>query len=386
MKAIINGRVVLENATVTGQAVLFDEKIVGIVPENEVRDCEIIDAKGRYVLPGLVDMHIHGYLGEDASDGKAEGIRTMARGIAKNGVTSWLPTTMTVSYAELEAAFEAIRTVKKETEGNKFDGAQIMGINAEGPFINPSKKGAQAGEHIRPCDPEFIAKYADIIKVFTVAPEMKGNLAALRRIHKEFPKLLISMGHTSATFEQAQKGVRAGVRHVTHLFNAMTPLMHRDPGVVGCALSDNRLSTELIADTFHVNKNLFKLVSELKGDKLVLITDCTRAGGMPDGEYSLGGQPIYVKGIECRLADGTIAGSVLKLNEAVRNMHLNAKRLPIHKVVRMASLNPAKALGIDGAKGSIKPGKDADFCFADDDFKISRTILRGRTIYSGEDK
>ena len=386
MKAIVNGRVVLENATVTGQAVLFDEKIVGIVPETEVKDCEIIDAQGKYVLPGLVDMHIHGYLGEDASDGSAEGIRTMARGIAKNGVTSWLPTTMTVSYGELETAFEAIRTVKKETEGDKFDGAQIMGINAEGPFINPSKKGAQAGEHIRPCDPEFIARYADIIKVFTVAPEMKGNLAALRRIHKEFPRLLISMGHTSATFEQAQKGVRAGVRHVTHLFNAMTPLMHRDPGVVGCALSDSRLSTELIADTFHVNKNLFKIVSELKGDKLVLITDCTRAGGMPDGEYSLGGQPIYVKGIECRLADGTIAGSVLKLNEAVCNMHRNVKRLPIHKVVKMASLNPAKALGIDGVKGSIKPGKDADFCFADDDFNISRTILRGRTIFSGEDK
>ena len=256
-----------------------------------------------------------------------------------------------------------------------------MGVNAEGPFINPAKKGAQAGEHIRPCDPAFIDEYANLIRVFTVAPEMKGNLTAIRKIKKAHPEILVSMGHTSATFEQAQKAVRAGVRHVTHLFNAQTALMHRDPGVVGCALLESKLTAELIADTFHVNKALFKLVADAKKDKLVLITDCTRAGGMPDGEYTLGGQPIFVKGIECRLADGTIAGSVLKLNEAVRNMHENNRRLPIHKAVNMASLNPAKAIGIDKTKGSIEKGKDADFCFADENFAISRTILRGKTIY-----
>ena len=386
MKAIVNGSLVLEGATRTGLAVLFDETILGIVPmdDERLKDAELIDAEGQYVLPGLVDMHIHGYLGEDASDGKAEGIRTMAEGIAKNGVTSWLPTTMTVSYEELEKAFAAISQVKDEIDAGKLNGARILGVNAEGPFINPAKKGAQAGEHIKPCDPDFINKYADLIKVFTVAPEMKGNLTAIRRIRREHPKMLISMGHTSANYEQAQKAVRAGVRHVTHLFNAQTPLMHRDPGVVGCALSDSRLSAELIADTFHVNKALFKPVSELKKDKLVLITDCTRAGGMPDGEYSLGGQPIFVKGIECRLADGTIAGSVLKLNEAIRNMKNSVPRMPLHKAVRMASLNPAAALGLDKTKGSIAEGKDADFCFADADLNISRTILGGRTIYRKE--
>ena len=157
--------------------------------------------------------------------------------------------------------------------------------------------------------------------------------------------------------------------------------MHRDPGVVGCALTESRLSTELIADTFHVNKALFKLVADVKKDKLVLITDCTRAGGMPDGEYTLGGQPIFVKGIECRLADGTIAGSVLKLNEAVRNMHNNYRRLPLHKAVKMASLNPARAIGIDDRKGSLEEGKDADIFLADENMNVSRTILRGRTIY-----
>ena len=387
MKAIINGKIVLEGATVSGMAVRFDDKVRAITSPDMLDPAdELIDAKGLYVLPGLVDMHIHGYLGEDASDGKAEGIRTMARGIAKNGVTSWLPTTMTVSMDALDKAFAAIRSVKAESEKDGFDGAQIMGINSEGPFINPAKKGAQAGEHIKPCDPAFIDKYADLIKVFTVAPEMKGNLAAIRRIHKEHPEVLISIGHTAATFEEAEKAVRAGVRHVTHLFNAQTPLMHRDPGVVGMALSDNKISTELIADTFHVNKALFKIVSELKKDKLVLITDCTRAGGMPDGEYTLGGQPIFVKGIECRLKDGTIAGSVLKLNEAVRNLKQNVSRLPLHKAVRAASLSPATAIGIDKVKGSIADGKDADFCFADEDMNIYRTILRGRTIYQAEVK
>jgi N-acetylglucosamine-6-phosphate deacetylase len=385
MNVIVNAKLVLENATVQGLALRFDDKIRGIIsPDSIDANDTVIDANGLYVLPGLVDMHIHGYLGEDASDGKAEGIRKMARGIAKNGVTSWLPTTMTVSMDDLHKAFAAIREVKLESEKDGFDGAQIMGINSEGPFINPAKKGAQAAEHILPCAPEFIARYADLIKVFTVAPEMKGNMAAIRRIHKEHPEVLISIGHTSATFEEAVKAVKAGVRHVTHLFNAQTPMMHRDPGVVGMALGDSRISTELIADTFHVNKALFKIVSELKKDKLVLITDCTRAGGMPDGEYSLGGQPIYVKGIECRLKDGTIAGSVLKLNEAVRNLKNNVSRLPLHKAVRAASLSPASAIGIDKTKGSIAEGKDADLCFADEEMNIHRTILRGRTIYQAE--
>ena len=166
MKAIVNGLVVTPNGIVENMALVYDQTIVGFKPLDEINDCEIIDAEGKYVLPGLVDMHIHGYLGEDASDGDAEGIRKMAQGIAKNGVTSWLPTTMTVSYDALEKAFEAIRGVMEESKKDDFDGAEIMGINAEGPFINAAKKGAQAAEHIRVCDPEFIGKYSDLIRVF----------------------------------------------------------------------------------------------------------------------------------------------------------------------------------------------------------------------------
>ena len=330
------------------------------------------------MIPGLLDMHIHGYLGEDASDGSFDGIRIMAEGVAKNGVTSFLPTTMTVSYDELRAAFAQIRRGVEESAKDSWQGAQILGVNAEGPFINPGKKGAQAGENIRPGDAAFLQEYLDIIRVFTIAPEMPGNLDCIREMAG---KTLISMGHTAATYAQAEEAIDAGVGHVTHLFNAQTPLMHRDPGVVGAALTDDRVSVELIADTFHVNAHLYPLVTRMKGDKLVLITDCTRAGGLEDGEYSLGGQPIFVKGIECRLADGTIAGSVLKLNNAVRNL-LDYTDLPVWEAVNAASLNPARRIGVDDCKGSLETGKDADIAIVNENFDVLRTIVCGRSVYT----
>ena len=321
MKCIVNGKLILADKTVEGKAVVFDERIVDIIDADKVdASYEIIDAKGNYVAPGLVDIHIHGYLGEDVSDGTAEGIVTMAKGIAENGVTSWCPTTMTVSKAEIEKAFDAVRSVKNSGE---YYGARILGVNSEGPFINPSKKGAQAEEHILRPDADFIIENADIIKLYTVAPEVDGGLECIEKVFAD-GRVVASMGHTNATYEEATAGIGAGVRHATHLFNAMTALMHRNPGVVGAALSDERVSCELIADTFHVSKGLFELVSKIKGDKLCLITDCMRAGGMPDGDYTLGGQPVCKTGIQCLLPDGTIAGSVLKLNEAVKKIFSSA--------------------------------------------------------------
>ena len=379
MKAIVNGKIILPDAIVEGRALLFDEKIIGLsetVPEG----AEIIDAKGRYVAPGLVDIHIHGYLGEDTSDGSVEGIRKMAEGIVKNGVTAWLPTTMTVSYDDLRRAFNAVRTLMDKK--NNPMGAQIMGVHAEGPFINPSKKGAQAVEHIRPADAPFLIENSDVIRIVTIAPEMPGALDCIREV-TEKTNILVSMGHTAANYETAKAGIEAGVRHATHLFNAMTPLNHRDPGVVGASLADDRVSTELIADTFHISPDLFGLVAKVKGDNLILITDCTRAGGLEDGEYTLGGQPIFVKGIECRLADGTIAGSVLKLNNAVRNVREHTN-LPLEQIVRMASINAAKCIGLDKTKGSLEAGKDADIILTDENFAVSETIIAGKTVWAAE--
>ena len=208
---------------------------------------------------------------------------------------------------------------------------------------------------------------------------MDADHACIKRLAAE-SDVLVSMGHTDAKFEEAVSAVKDGVKHATHLFNAMSALAHRNPGVVGAALACDEVSVEVIADTFHINPGLYAIVAKAKADKMVLITDCTRAGGMPDGEYDLGGQPIFLKGIECRLADGTIAGSVLKLNHAVKNV-LDHTALPVHEVFNMASLNPAKAIGCASRIGSLEQGKDADIIITDENINIIRTIKKGRTIY-----
>ena len=381
MKCIINGKILLKDRIAENMAIVFDERIEKIA---ELKDIdlslyEVIDAEGKYVSPGLVDMHIHGYLGADVSDGDAEGIKVMAKGIIENGVTSWCPTTMTVSKQEIETAFNAVREVR---DSGEYYGARILGVNSEGPFINAAKKGAQAEEHILRPDADFIIENSDVVKLFTVAPEVDGALECIEKV-TEKTDVLISMGHTNATSEEAEAGIEKGVRHTTHLFNAMTALTHRSPGVVGAALSDSKVSVELIADTFHVNKGVFNLVSKLKEDKLCLITDCIRAGGMPDGDYTLGGQPVHKEGIKCLMDDGTIAGSVLKLNEAVFNLYDNTD-LEIYEAVACASLNPAKAMGEDKEIGSLEEGKRADIIIADEKFNVLTTILGGEIRYKGE--
>ena len=379
MTYITNGKIVLPEAVITGKVLAFDAesgKIVGVL-DAAPAGADVIDAKGGYVAPGLVDIHIHGYLGEDTCDALPEGIKKMAYGVAKNGVTSFLPTTMTVAKAEIEAALNAVRSLKEESKS--WDGAEIIGVHAEGPFINPSKKGAQAEENILTPDADFILENADIITSVTLAPEMDKDHACIKKLAAD-GRVLVSMGHTDATFDEAMKAAKDGVNHATHLFNAMSALAHRNPGVVGAALASDNVSVEVIADTFHINPGLYTIIAKAKGDKMVLITDCTRAGGMPDGEYTLGGQPIFLKGIECRLADGTIAGSVLKLNNAVKNV-LAHTSLSVNEVFKMASLNPATSIGVADRIGSLEAGKDADIIIVDSDINVQRTIKKGRTIY-----
>lgn len=377
MKYIKNGKVVLPDGILENVILAFDSKICGFTDESQIpENAEVIDACGGFVAPGLVDIHIHGYLGEDTSDGSADGIFKMANGIMKNGVTSFCPTTMTVSMDEINKALDTVRSLKEESKS--WDGAEILGVNLEGPFINPKKKGAQAETHIKKPDAKFVLKNADIISLATMAPEMEGGSDAIKEI-RENSNVVVSVGHTDASFEETLSGIESGATHITHLFNAQTPLHHRNPGVVGAALLEN-VTTELIADTFHVHKGIFELLARVKGDNLVLITDCTRAGGMPDGEYTLGGQPIFVNGVKCLLKDGTIAGSVLKLNDAVKNFSENTD-LPFWKAVSAASLNPARAIGVDDRKGSIEAGKDADIIITDTDFNIVKTIIGGEIKY-----
>ena len=376
---ITNGKIVLPDAVVCGKALAFDSdsgKICGVVDELPA-GADTIDAAGNYVAPGLIDLHIHGFLGADTCDASPEGIRTMAYGVAKNGVTGFLPTTMTVSKEQIVASLNAVRSLKEESK--TWDGAEIIGVHAEGPFINPTKKGAQAEENILVPDADFIIEHSDIITSVTLAPEMDKDHACIKKLAAE-SDVLVSMGHTDATFEEAMSAVKDGVNHATHLFNVMSPLAHRNPGVVGAALASENVSVEVIADTFHINPGLYTVIAKVKGDKMVLITDCTRAGGMPDGEYELGGQPIFVKGIECRLADGTIAGSVLTLNRAVKNV-IDHTNLPVYEAFNMASLNPATSIHCENRIGSLEAGKDANIIIADENINIIRTIKKGKTIY-----
>lgn len=374
MNAIVNGKLILKDGIAEGCALLYDRVIQGIVPVVDVpRDANIIDATGGYVAPGLIDLHIHGYLGKDVCDGSEDSIRAISKGLLANGVTGYLPTTMTVGMDVIKKSLEVLRALKEESK--QWNGSAILGCHAEGPFISADKKGAQNPAHILKPDAEFVKQYADIIKIITLAPEEDTeDFAAIREIAAK-TDVVVSMGHTSADYETAAKSTESGVRHATHLFNAMTPLAHRAPGVVGAALSTD-VTCELIADTFHVSPALYDILWKVKGRKLCFITDCLPAGGLPYGEYTLGGTKIIYNDIVCRLPDGTVAGSVLPLNQGVWNVYTNST-IPLHECVNCASLNPAAAIGLDGKKGSLEVGKDADIIICDEEFRVLKTLIGG---------
>ncbi|MBR6793524.1 MAG: N-acetylglucosamine-6-phosphate deacetylase [Clostridia bacterium] len=378
MKAIKNGKIILKDRVIEGQAVLISDVIEGILPEEQIPEgVEVLDAKGGYIAPGLIDLHIHGYLGKDVCDGEEESIRTISKGILANGVTGYLPTTMTVDMKVIRKALEICRGLKEESKD--WDGSVILGCHAEGPFISESKKGAQDAKYILKPDAKFVKEYADIIRIITLAPETDTeDFAAIREIRRD-TDVVVSMGHTSADYETAMAGTEAGVGHVTHLFNAMTPLAHRAPGVVTAAFNSD-VSCEVIVDTFHVDKCFYDLLWKIKGRKLCFITDCLPAGGLPYGEYTLGGAKIIYRDIVCRLEDGTVAGSVLPLNRGVWNVYTNSN-IPLHECVNCATLNPATTIGLQDRKGSIEVGKDADIIITNEQFEVQKTIIKGVVKY-----
>ena len=338
----------------------------------DLTNCEIIDAEGNYVSPGFIDIHIHGSGGADAMDATFEALETISSTLPQTGTTSFLATTMTMSSKDIDRALQNIQMHKENVSG-----AEILGIHLEGPFINASKHGAQDKKYVQTPNLEPIKNYLNTIKMITIAPEVDGAEELIKYLTKEQPHIILSIGHSDASYEKSKESFSWGVSHATHLFNAMNPYHHRKPGIVG-AVFDADVSCDIIADLVHTHPSVLELTHKMKRDRLILITDAMRAGCMICGSYDLGGQTVNVNDGKATLEDGTLAGSVLKLNEALLNMTKYTSMTRV-EAVNAATKIPAEKLGIK--KGQLEIGYDADIVIFDEDFSIISTIIAGEVKY-----
>lgn len=339
---------------------------------------EVLDAAGLYMIPGLVDLHFHGCAGADFSDGTEEAIAKMAVYEASAGITSICPATMTIAPDELFRVMEAARVYSKNCNPK---GARLVGINMEGPFISPEKKGAQDASHIRACDVVFFQKLQEaaggLIKLVDIAPEEAHAMDFIKRLHDG---VVISLAHSTADYECACLAFSNGARHVTHLYNAMTAFGHRSPGIVGAALDHKNCTVELICDGIHVHPSVVRATFQMFGkERIILISDSIRATGLGDGAYTLGGQEVFVKNGKAMQKDGTIAGSTSTLMDCVKYAVLETG-IPIEDAILCATANPAKEIGIFDECGSICLGKRADFVLLDEAMEIQGIFMEGRSI------
>ncbi|MGZ0050523.1 N-acetylglucosamine-6-phosphate deacetylase [Brevibacillus gelatini] len=344
----------------------------------------VVTAGTGWICPGFVDMHMHGIDGHDTMDGTPESLQAISTALARYGVTSFLATTMTAPYKELEPVLQNIAQAGRQG----LFGAQVIGIHLEGPWINPRYKGAQKEENIALPKLEAVQRLyglsQGLMKVVTIAPEQPEALEAIAWLKDQ--GVIVSAGHTGATFAQAAEAVDAGVRHFTHCFNAMTGLHHREPGVVGAAMYHEQLSTELIADGIHVHPAVMRILYRVKtAERLALVSDSMRAAALGEGTYDLGGQEVRVRENQAKLADGTLAGSILTLNRAVGNM-VTLSGVPLPEAVEMASHTPASILGYGERKGRLAAGYDADITVLDENFDVTLTFVSGKNVYARPDE
>ncbi len=334
-----------------------------------------MDAQGRYLLPGFVDVHIHGYAGHDTMQGEAA-VRAMARGLGEQGVAAFLATTMSAGIADTRAALLGVKAAMHRSS----EGARVVGAHMEAPFMNGKHAGAQLPEHFLAPD---MAAYdrmtegaADIVRLITLAPELDGAEAFVRAITARGVR--VSAGHSDATAEQLHTAADWGATQVTHLFNAHTPLHHRLPGIPGAALTDPRVAVQVIADLIHLHPDAVRLAIAAKrgcacGCGVLLITDAMEAAGMPDGQYELGGQCVYVQGGAARLKAGNLAGSTLKMHEALRNT-IVALGTPPEQAIEMATEAPARSIGVETHYGRIAAGCAARFALMDQDWQFIEAV------------
>ena len=379
---------ILKNATVLNscfEPVRADlatsgERIAEIAPDLQGRmntGGEAVDLSGCTLVPGFVDIHIHASIGVDTCDASREGLKRVAAYLATKGVTSFCPTTMTVSSEEIRAARDNVRDCME----HPGPGARIAGVNMEGPYLSIHRKGAQKGEYIRTPDWRAFRDYYEgcggIIKLLDVAPECEGAEELIRNASR---LCTVSIAHTEADFAQAKQSFAWGVTHATHLYNAMSGFNHRAPGVVGAVFDTPAVSAELICDGFHIDPAVLRITFRVLGeDRTVIISDAMRAAGMKDGDYDLGGQNVQVRGGLARLAGGTIAGSTTNMHQEVKN--LLSYGVPFRQVIKSATINPARQIHEDHQTGSLEPGKYADIVALDENMDIRLVVCRGEIAF-----
>ena len=384
VNVIKNGRVLTPFKTIEKGVVVFEgEKIVAVGRENEVRtpkSAKIIDASDGVVAPGFIDIHVHGGKGRDVMDASYEAINELSKFFATHGNTAFVATTISASRSELLKVAKAVRlTMEKGT-----DGAEVLGIHMEGPYMSPDERGAHAADQIRPPSLEEFQEIWEAsnraVRMVTLAPEWAGSEKFIENLRSL--GVVASVGHSNATYSQVVDAIQHGLRHASHTFHRMRGFHHREPGVVGAVLVHDELTAELICDNVHVHPTAMKLLVKAKGaNRVVLITDAIRAVGMPNGEYKVGKATVIVKNGVSRSAVGELAGSTLTMDRAVRNM-VKSVGLPLQTAIKMAATNPATTLGIDKVKGSVKPGKDADIVIIDEEVNVYMTIVKGRVVYA----
>ena len=374
----------ITGALVFGEDNRFYEKDInikdGIITSGAYKDQQVIDASDCYAIPGLIDIHFHGAVGCDVCDGSMEAFEKIARYEAKRGITAICPATLTLPVDHLKKVLAlGAEYAEKDHEG----AADLVGFNMEGPFISRQKKGAQNPEYIRQCSPELLDEFLEaskgLLKIAGLAPEENPGYREYIEAVKD--KVKVSLAHTGADYEVAMKAFEAGASHAVHLYNAMTGMSHREPGVVGAVYDSKHVSAELICDGIHIHPSVVRATFDMMGDRIILISDSLRCTGMPDGSYQLGGLDINKNGKECRLIDGgAIAGSVTDLTECLRTVVMDMG-VPLERAVAAATVNPARCLGVEDRYGALKPGMQANILLLrKSDLTLKAVYLKGALI------
>jgi N-acetylglucosamine-6-phosphate deacetylase len=379
------GHAVTPSGEVPDAGILMRDDVIESVGPREgmrlpVNAQEIIEP-GAIAAPGFVDVHIHGAGGRDVMEGSEAALATVARKVAGFGTTSLLATTVTAGTDDTCRSIEGIAkyiAVQHETEEAR---AEVLGIHFEGPFLSKERRGVHPADLLQLPSAEVLERFvqaaAGNARILTIAPELLGAAPCIDAARKA--GMVVSLGHTDANYEQARAAIARGARHATHVYNAMRPFTHRDPGVIGAVLTASEVDAELIADGVHVDEGAMKLLLQAKGaERVTLVSDGIAATGMPDGKYSLGGIEVTVSGGVCRNGEGKLAGSTLTLDRALRN--IVALGIPRASAVRMLTLNPASLLGLEFKKGALRPGADADVLLLDEGLRVTRVWARGLPV------